>query len=144
MRVKLIPAGLAVAFALMVPAGPSSAQDKKQSSAADACSKASSTYEINDCLAKAFTKADEALNRQYRQALDKAGSSTAIDDPKVRAEWQKSIRDAQRGWIAYKDARCKGEVPFEWYGGTGATAASLSCLIAETEKRMRELAGDDR
>jgi uncharacterized protein YecT (DUF1311 family) len=130
---------LLFAVALLLPSsGHAPAQDAARKSAADACGEAASTYEINACLDKAYTRLDAELNAAYRR-LGEAIPRKDFPDPKARQQWLEAMRKTQRAWVAYKEARCNGEVPFQWYGGTGATGASLGCMIAETEKRIAEL-----
>jgi uncharacterized protein YecT (DUF1311 family) len=102
------------------------------------CAKATATPELNHCQDQAFQKADRALNAAYRAALARLDQTTALD-AKVRAEWRKALQDAQRKWIAFRDADCKGAMAYEWYGGTGATLAVLGCMTSLTEARTKEL-----
>lgn len=101
------------------------------------CSKASATPEINACAERDLERADRKLNEAYRMMLGRIDKSDLT--PPQRAEWRKSLQDAQRRWIAFRDADCDGVVPFEWFGGTGATAAVLGCKSAKTEARTKEL-----
>jgi uncharacterized protein YecT (DUF1311 family) len=102
------------------------------------CGKAVATPELNHCAELDFEKADKALNQAYRAALARIDGATELD-AKVRAGWRKTLQDAQRKWIAFRDADCKGAMAYEWYGGTGATAAVLGCMTALTEARTKEL-----
>ncbi len=102
------------------------------------CEKATATVELNYCEELEFKKADKELNEAYRAALARIDRTTALD-AKVRAEWRKALQDAQRKWIAFRDADCKGAVAYEWYSGTGATLAVLGCMRAMTLARAKEL-----
>jgi uncharacterized protein YecT (DUF1311 family) len=102
------------------------------------CSKAGATPELNYCAELDLEKADKALNQAYRAALARIDQAMELD-AKVRAEWRKTLQDAQRKWIAFRDADCKGAMAYEWYGGTGATAAVLGCMTGLTEARTKEL-----
>ena len=102
------------------------------------CGKAVATPELNYCAELDFEKADKALNQAYQAALARIDQTTERD-AKVRAEWRKTLQDAQRKWIAFRDADCKGAMAYEWYGGTGATVAVLGCMTGLTEARTKEL-----
>lgn len=102
------------------------------------CDAANSTVEINQCLDRELARADARLNDAYRGAMARVAATTGIDE-KVRREWREALQDAQRRWIAFRDADCKGPVAYAWYGGTGAAAAVLACLIEKTETRTGEL-----
>jgi uncharacterized protein YecT (DUF1311 family) len=103
-----------------------------------ACEEARTTVEINQCLDREFARADARLNDAYRAALTRIGQAQGLDE-KVRREWGEALQDAQRKWIAFRDADCKGPVAYSWYGGTGATAAVLGCLVEKTLVRTDDL-----
>lgn len=102
------------------------------------CGKATTTVELNYCEELELQKADKALNAAYRALLARIDRTTEHDG-KVRAEWRKTVQDAQRKWIAFRDADCNGAVAYEWYGGTGATLAVLGCMREMTLARTKEL-----
>ena len=100
------------------------------------CSEASTTVEMNYCAEIAYEKADEKLNAIYQEVL--AGIKTSDGDPPYDAEsWERELRGAQRSWIAFRDAECKGLIPMEWSGGTGTTVAVLGCMTELTEARTK-------
>ena len=85
-----------------------------------------------------FARADAQLNQAYRAALARIADAAGVEE-KVRREWREALQDAQRRWIAFRDADCKGPVAYAWRGGTGATAAVLGCMIEKTTTRTNEL-----
>lgn len=126
-----VPRCLLAAACLMTLAAAAAAQPRLD------CSRATSTPEINACVERDLERADRALNEAYRAMTARIDGS---DNPSsVRAEWRKALQDSQRKWIAFRDADCDGAVAFEWYGGTGATAAVLGCKQQKTEARTKEL-----
>jgi uncharacterized protein YecT (DUF1311 family) len=127
--------GLLALILAVAPAVPASAQTGAPK--VD-CRKATATVEMNYCEELELAKADKALNEVYRATLARIDGTTALDS-KVRAEWRTSLQDAQRKWIAFRDADCKGVMAYEWYGGTGATLAVLGCMRAMTLARTKEL-----
>lgn len=70
--------------------------------------------------------------------MARIAAETGVDDT-IRREWREALQDAQRKWIAFRDADCKGPVAYAWYGGTGASAAVLSCMVDKTVTRTGEL-----
>ncbi|NJM34145.1 MAG: DUF1311 domain-containing protein [Rhodomicrobium sp.] len=102
------------------------------------CANASTTVEMNYCVDLEYQKADAALNEVYQQVLNgiRDGGGEAPYDP---ASWEKELVKAQRAWIAFRDADCKGLVPMEWSGGSGTTVAVLGCMIELTKERTRIL-----
>ena len=50
------------------------------------------------------------------------------DDPRIVEKIADSLRDMQRAWITFRDAKCDWET-VQWGGGTGAGPARLSCLM---------------
>ena len=102
------------------------------------CGKAITTVEMNACADQELAAADAKLNEAYKKALDKAAGQNAPAPYDAKA-YEAAIRAAQRAWVAFRDADCKGVVPFEWGGGTGATAAVLGCLSSKTTARTKEL-----
>lgn len=89
------------------------------------------TYEVATCLAKAFKEIDAELNRVYRQSLKTVSDSYTQQD-------KRNLEDAQRKWIAYRDATCKAELAL-WGGGTGGPATYTACMIRTTKHRMEVL-----
>ena len=90
----------------------------------EACSRGS-TLEIIDCISARTKSWDGALNTAYKSAMAQA-------DPAQR----EPLRDAQRLWIAYRDANCR------FYGsqeGSIRQIEAAECLRFMTEARAREL-----
>jgi uncharacterized protein YecT (DUF1311 family) len=92
---------------------------------------AGNTAEVVNCLAKDLTKVDGELNVEYKRALKVAREQwTPID--------VQNLKDAQRKWIAYRDAVCKAEYGLIG-GGTAGPATHISCLIRITRQRIGDL-----
>nr|USU32940.1 DUF1311 domain-containing protein [Methylobacterium sp. OTU13CASTA1] len=100
------------------------------------CKKAISTPEVTLCINDAYEAADKLLNEAYRAAM--ASIDKRDTAPEVRKDWRKAFVEAQRRWIAYRDAECE-LTGFEWYGGTGRSGAVLDCARALTEARTKTL-----
>jgi uncharacterized protein YecT (DUF1311 family) len=84
--------------------------------------------EMNDCAAAAYGQADAALNAvwpQTRAMMDQIGAGA-------------DLLDAQRKWIAFRDAACQAEsAPFE--GGSIQPLVWFSCLARLTLRRTEDL-----
>lgn len=89
-----------------------------------------STVAMGFCLDQELAYWDGMLNDAYGQLRQ---AMRAADDglPTHLAIQASSLRDMQRAWIAYRDARCAHEAAL-WQGGTGASPAYLNCLLQET------------
>ena len=51
---------------------------------------------------------------------------------------KEELLESQRAWITFKSRDCDA-VGFEWWGGTGASGAILSCLLEHTTVRTKDL-----
>ena len=89
------------------------------------------TYETAVCLVRVLKRVDAELNTVYQTALKVA------KDPYTPADVQ-NLKDAERKWIAYRDAACKAERGL-WGTGTGGPATHSICLIRITELRIADL-----
>jgi uncharacterized protein YecT (DUF1311 family) len=93
-----------------------------------------STVGMGGCLHYELMAWDGWLNEVY-QALSpklKAEDAEAMSYAPKQAE---ALRDMQRAWIGYRDAKC-AYVASQWGGGTGAGPASTSCHLHETARQM--------
>jgi uncharacterized protein YecT (DUF1311 family) len=80
-----------------------------------------------ECMDRESKVWDDLLNADYQRLL-KALPAAAAD----------SVRQAQRAWLALRDADCK--VPYEIYeGGSMARIDSASCVLAHTGERVLQL-----
>ncbi len=102
------------------------------------CANAATTVEINFCADKEYQEADKALNAAYALAL-KSFSTRDLEKPYDAKSAEEALKTAQRTWIAYRDADCKGVVAQIWTSGTGATSAILQCMTERTSQRTKEL-----
>ena len=92
-----------------------------------------STPAMSYCLEQELNWWDAALNATYAEARKIAKETDAeLGAPNnVQAE---TLRDMQRAWIAYRDARCAWEAAL-WTGGTGAGPAYVGCLMHVTAEQ---------
>jgi uncharacterized protein YecT (DUF1311 family) len=81
--------------------------------------------DIARCLSERHHVWDKRLNEAYRTAMDA-----------VEPERQNQLRDAQRAWIAYRDANCAF---YDSIPGTIHAILVVECLRSMTENRTLEL-----
>lgn len=100
--------------------------------AADYCANAQDQATLDECAGKKFDAADKKLNDAYRQIMDRL---------KDNAPSKKLLVDAQRAWVAFRDAECN------FQGGPRETAGSVrpmvvaNCQAGLTNLRLKELQG---
>nr|WP_245218935.1 lysozyme inhibitor LprI family protein [Rubellimicrobium aerolatum] len=115
-----------MAVLLALAAGPVAAQD---------CGARPTQAEMNACAAEAWRAADAELNRAYGQALEVARRMDARGDGAP----ERTLREAQRAWVAFRDLACAAEAqPFQPGSITGLIAAG--CLERLTRARTDDLA----
>ena len=97
-----------------------------------ACDGAGDDLAVLDCLRGEYRLADDELNRLWPQVLAEAPSG---GDPDMHRQ---AIRDAQRAWIAFRDADCAASstigIPRYW------EMNRLRCTIDHTRARTEALA----
>jgi uncharacterized protein YecT (DUF1311 family) len=107
------------------------------------CAAAMSQMEMNACAQQAFERADAELNALYRRLIDGAreddgspdnGRSDGDDRPGAEA----TLREAQRAWVAFRDAHCRGEGYAE-RGGSMEPMIFHQCLERLTRERIAQL-----
>lgn len=96
--------------------------------------------EMNWCAAQEFRVADEALNLQW--------SMTSAEMKRRDAAWSEgddgrpghfaTLLEAQRAWLAYRDAHCRSEA-YAFRGGSMEPLMDATCKTAMTQKRTEEL-----
>ncbi|RJT39407.1 DUF1311 domain-containing protein [Mesorhizobium waimense] len=96
---------------------------------ADDCANAQDQATMNECAGKDFHAADKKLNDAYKQI-----EGRLKDD----AAGKKLLIDAQRAWVAFRDAECK------FQGGPPATAGTIysmvvaNCQTSLTNDRLKD------
>lgn len=78
------------------------------------------------CIAGELKIQDAALNAAYRRLA--AG---------MNPRQQAGLRNAQRAWIAFRDADCASRQDWEW--GSMSTVAANFCVLRRTVERTIEL-----
>lgn len=116
------------------------ARDACLGAAAEACMAGeggSTTVGMTMCLDGEARWWDARLNAAYRAVM---AAETAADAEGFAGapSAATALRDAQRAWIAWRDAAC-AYARAQWGGGTGAGPAGVQCVLALTGARALEL-----
>lgn len=119
--IKRYLTGLVLASSL-----PSAMADDYTAAYGQCMDKASSTVAMSECIKAETQVQDQRLNRVYKQLMGK-----------LDAGQQKSLRDVQRTWLAYRDGNCQFHVQAS--GGTMAVLEGGTCLMDMTRDRAAEL-----
>jgi uncharacterized protein YecT (DUF1311 family) len=82
----------------------------------------------NMCLAKVEEKVDADLNSIYPSVLKRWN-----EDPQ-----KTELREAQRAWIAYRDATCRAEAGI-YRGGTIMPSVGMRCILRLSRQRIADL-----
>ena len=89
-----------------------------------------STAEITACLVEGYKRADADLNAAYQKAIKSATEYGPTD--------LANLKDAQRKWIAYRDAVCEAESAL-YQRGTARGPAKFACLWRISDQRRHDL-----
>lgn len=95
------------------------------------CSEAVTQSDMNICSYAEYQEADKALNL----AWEKAAASAREQSPAAF----KRLRNAQRKWIAYRDAHCLAENGPREESGTIWPLVQNGCMKLLTEARTTQL-----
>ncbi|WP_423902947.1 lysozyme inhibitor LprI family protein, partial [Campylobacter showae] len=99
--------------------------DESQARVDECMQKDSSTAGMIQCIDAEFAIQDKLLNQNYKKAI------SVLND-----ENKKKLKDIQRKWVAYKEAKC----PFVPPMGTLYAVTAADCYLQMTKERARELA----
>lgn len=86
--------------------------------------------ELNACAIQSLADADDALNNQWRITV-------AVYNALSQADAER-LRNAQRKWIAFRDAQCAAEWPWS-IGVSLDKMLYVFCLESLTRERTEEL-----
>jgi uncharacterized protein YecT (DUF1311 family) len=84
------------------------------------------TYKMLDCISAEFDRQDSRLNDAYKRLMSK-----------VPTDRKKSLVEAQRAWIKFRDANCG--FYHDPDGGSAAHIAGNECMVTATIDRANEL-----
>lgn len=91
------------------------------------------------CAERDLKRADADLNAAYRAARDGAQRFDAEFPDLPGTLMADQLLDAQRRWIAFRDAACETEAKPRSVGGAGYGAALAGCTARLTRRRTQDL-----
>jgi uncharacterized protein YecT (DUF1311 family) len=123
-----------VAMIVLVPAEAMAGTDIVAACYQTCADSTHSNPEYKTCVARAADKADAALNKEYQSLLEavRAAGKDMDQDPSTQLGY---LKDAQKQWIAYRDANCTFEDSLA-FGGTAIGGNYSSCLCALSCERI--------
>jgi uncharacterized protein YecT (DUF1311 family) len=100
------------------------------------------TYGMILCFSAEADWWDARLNASFAARMKDARAMDADVMPMGRPvpSAAMALRDMQRAWIAFRDARCAYEAAL-WMGGSGAGPAVGACLMRETARQTLIIEG---
>lgn len=107
------------------------------------CADPQAQNEMNACAAIDFERADAELSAEYRRAVDHARETDRTEtriDGDTRPGEEATLREAQRAWVAFRDAHCRLE-GYEARGGSMEPMLYDGCRAALTRARTVQLRG---
>ncbi|MDR3323946.1 MAG: lysozyme inhibitor LprI family protein [Zoogloeaceae bacterium] len=111
---------IGAAFSLAV----AHAEEAKLTPQFEACmNKAATTVDTLDCIGAETERQDKRLNKAYKSLQN--------------TERKKTLQDAQRAWLKYREANCA--FYYDPEGGTLATVEGSDCFMSMTARRANEL-----
>jgi uncharacterized protein YecT (DUF1311 family) len=122
---------------LLLSANPVAAQTPVPAAEID-CATPKTSTESNWCSEQVLKTAETGMQAAYKVALQRAGTAGPLNTNQ-RKDWKRALQEAQRKWIAFRDADCGAPIGWEQYQGSGLGAAVLACKIAKTDAREKDL-----
>ena len=106
----------------------------------EVCDDPQTQLALNTCAGMDFERADERLNAQWRETVDRmkaldAGIDRAEDSQPGHYE---TLLAGQRAWLAFRDAQCRSE-GFMARGGSMQPMLVSQCKTYLTELRTEQL-----
>lgn len=86
-----------------------------------------STYGEGGCLDAELQYWDRLLNTNYKARMA-SSERNDVENTGFGPSQAEALKQMQRAWIPYRDAKCDFERS-QWGGGTGGGPATLNCLM---------------
>ena len=127
-RGTTIALGVVIGVAGLAPGLPEARAEAAYSTAYTRCMDESggATFRMIDCMTAETDRQDTLLNANYRAAMSALSPARKV-----------ALRDAQRLWIAYRDANCG--FYYDPDGGQAARVNADGCYLSMTAERAEEL-----
>jgi uncharacterized protein YecT (DUF1311 family) len=101
------------------------------------CNNQVTQLDMNMCSYEEWQAADARLNRIYSEAIAFLQAADR-DYPPEGATEEDRLRNAQRTWVAFRDANCDA-AGFQMRGGSAEPLLINGCMRSMTEDRIAEL-----
>lgn len=104
------------------------------------CDDAMSNLEMRQCSYAEHQTADKELNAVYQRAVKFLKDTYGPAEIKAAGGQDPAadLKDAQRKWVAFRDANCRS-LGTQMFGGSGQDTIVAGCLAAMTKERVKEL-----
>jgi uncharacterized protein YecT (DUF1311 family) len=101
------------------------------------CANAMTQLEMNSCAAQDWQAADVDLNAAYAAAITVMQDSDNTFPAEGKTE-EARLRDAQRAWVAFRDAACES-AGYPMRGGSAEPLLTYGCMLDLTIQRTDAL-----
>jgi uncharacterized protein YecT (DUF1311 family) len=101
------------------------------------CKDPQTQMEMNICAGLDYKAADAELNKVYKRAIAAMKDMDKDLTPELKGA-EKTLREAQRAWIHYRDKACESH-GFMTRGGSMESMLVGNCLASLTRQRTKEL-----
>ncbi|WP_241657336.1 lysozyme inhibitor LprI family protein [Aurantiacibacter suaedae] len=124
-----------IGLLLLLAAGTAAAEP------ADICAEPITQADMNQCAARNYAEADEALNVQWSRTAEAMRERDSQLDRKYddRPGYFETLLAAQRAWITYRDEHCTSD-GYLYRGGSMEPLIVSTCKTELTKQRTSQLA----
>lgn len=106
------------------------------------CANAMNQMEMTACAGQRFSRADAELNAVYARMIAEARAGDRSPQGRIpgddRPGEEATLREAQRAWVTYRDAHCRGE-GYVARGGSMEPMLYQECRATLARERIAQL-----
>ena len=102
------------------------------------CDKQETQLDMNECAGRAYLEADQAMNKQWKVTLAAMRERDKGPDDGFGPPSAQLLLEAQRAWLAYRDAHCRVEGQYARGGSMQPMLVSM-CKTQLTAARTEDL-----
>jgi uncharacterized protein YecT (DUF1311 family) len=95
--------------------------------------------DMTRCEISRFEAADRAMNRQWKTTLARMREYDRSPEGDGRPGYADQLLQAQRAWLAYRDAHCRSD-GYRMRGGSAEPMLVAGCRAELTDVRRKQLA----